>query len=106
MLNLFQHLLPKAILTQILEILKEILKQVQDDKSVQDDSELNLDALALFHPAYWVAIYGYLWIFMDKYYSDQDIVHLCCHPREGGDPIQNSPGFPSPPPRGDPQSRE
>ncbi len=47
MLNLFQHLLPKAILTQILEILKEILKQVQDDKSVQDDSELNLDALAL-----------------------------------------------------------
>ncbi len=42
MLNLFQHLLPKAILTQILEILKEILKQVQDDRTVQDDSALIL----------------------------------------------------------------
>ncbi len=42
MLNSFQHLLPKAILTQILEILKEILKQVQDDKAVQDDIVLIL----------------------------------------------------------------
>ncbi len=42
MLNSFQHLLPKAILTQILEILKEILKQVQDDKAVQEDIALIL----------------------------------------------------------------
>ncbi len=74
MLNLFQHLLPKAILTQILEILKEILKQVQDDKTVQHDKyRIHFDAIALGRFWTFGSCYAIVNSYADLYWNSNSI---------------------------------